>query len=257
MSTTKLHQVIAIADGRKTRAASVITKFHHIFGKEGDSAVFKGLSRTYKPFDADSNDKQPSETKLVQDAVVTAIRPVLEEQGSMLDVILSQDAGNAKAKADIKVDGKTVYADVPVTTLLFLEKRLLDVQTLITKLPILDPAESWKWDANRNCYATDVTKSLRTKKTPRAFEKAPATEKHPAQVELLHEDIPVGEWSSIKFSGALPANIKAELETNITKLLEAVKIARVEANGTDISFADGFGKTLLGYVFSPLDAAQK
>ena len=31
-----------------------------------------------------------------------------------------------------------------------------------------------------------------------------ATEKHPAQVETYTEDIKVGEWTMVKFSGAIP-----------------------------------------------------
>jgi hypothetical protein len=34
--------------------------------------------------------------------------------------------------------------------------------------------------------------------------KAEATEKHPAQVEVYHEDVVVGQWKTVKFSGALP-----------------------------------------------------
>ncbi len=35
--------------------------------------------------------------------------------------------------------------------------------------------------------------------------KAEATDKHPAQAELYCEDMPIGYWTTVKFSGALPA----------------------------------------------------
>ena len=47
--------------------------------------------------------------------------------------------------------------------------------------------------------------TLRTKKVPRNHVKAEATEKHPAQVEVYYEDVAVGYWTTVKFSGALPA----------------------------------------------------
>lgn len=48
---------------------------------------------------------------------------------------------------------------------------------------------------------------------PRNHVKAEATDKHPAQVEVYHEDVPVGYWTTVKFSGALPARRVNELQS--------------------------------------------
>jgi hypothetical protein len=82
-----------------------------------------------------------------------------------------------------------------VTTLLFLEKQLNDLASLIGKMPTLDPAETWHFDEGQDAWASAVLETHRTKKVPQAFIKAPATDKHPAQVEVILTDEVVGYWS--------------------------------------------------------------
>jgi len=75
-------------------------------------------------------------------------------------------------------------------------------------------------------YATVPTQTVRTKKIPKNWVKAEATDKHPAQVEIFHEDVIVGTWTTIKFSGAVPSMRVNELLTRVDRLVEAVKFAR-------------------------------
>jgi hypothetical protein len=77
--------------------------------------------------------------------------------------------------------------------------------------------------------------TIKTKKIPRNHVKAEATEKHPAQVEVYYEDVVVGTWRTIKFSGALPASRVNELLNRVEKLQEAVKFAREEANNLEVT----------------------
>ena len=128
------------------------------------------------------------------------------------------------------MDGTVLASDIPVTYLLFLEKQLADLQTFVTKLPVLDAAETWSYDEATDAYATPPTQTTRSKKVPRNHVKAEATEKHPAQVEMYFEDVLVGYWTTVKFSGALPQARVNELRARVIKLSEAVKIAREQAN---------------------------
>jgi hypothetical protein len=69
------------------------------------------------------------------------------------------------------------------------------------------------------------------------------------QVEVYYEDVPVGYWSTTKFSGALPARRVHELTTRVERLQAAVKFAREEANSmavTDQRVGDAFFGYLLG-----------
>ncbi|HEY4384716.1 MAG TPA: hypothetical protein VGN34_09610, partial [Ktedonobacteraceae bacterium] len=152
-------------------------------------------------------------------------------------------------KADVVVDGTTLLSQVPATYLLFLEKQLVDLHTFIKKLPVLDASELWTFDPSADCWATEPIQTTKTKKIPRNHVKAEATEKHPAQVEVYYEDVVVGNWRTIKFSGALPSQRVNELLNRIEKLQEAVKFAREEANGLETT-EHKVGAKILGYLFS-------
>ena len=79
--------------------------------------------------------------------------------------------------------------------------------------------------------------------------KAVATEHHPAQVEVYYEDVVVGYWRTVKFSGALPAQRINTLLKRIESLQEAVKFAREEANSIDVD-EQKVGKKVFSYLFA-------
>jgi hypothetical protein len=81
------------------------------------------------------------------------------------------------------------------------------LHTFVTKLPVLDASESSVFDAGADCWATEPAQTAKTKKIPRNHVKAEATEKHPAQVEVYYDDVVVGTWRTVKFSGALPTTM--------------------------------------------------
>lgn len=160
----------------------------------------------------------------------------------------TKDWTNCVAHADIVVDGQTVASEVPVTYLLFLEKQLVDLHTFVKKLPVLDAAESWVRDESTDSWRTESVRTIRTKKVPRNHVKAEATDKHPAQVEVYYEDVAVGYWTTVKFSGALPAKRVNEILDRVVKLQTAVKFAREEANNTD-AVDRRIGAAVFGYLF--------
>ena len=89
---------------------------------------------------------------------------------------------------------------------------------------------------------------MKTKKVPRNHVKAEATEQHPAQVEVYYEDVVVGYWRTVKFSGSLPARRVNELLERVERLQQAVKFAREEANNTEVS-DQKIGEKVLQYLF--------
>jgi hypothetical protein len=96
---------------------------------------------------------------------------------------------------------------------------------------------------------TEAVQTVRTKKIPRNHVKAEATEHHPAQVEVYYEDVPVGYWRTVKFSGAMPARRVNEILERVEKLQQAVKFAREEANSVEIE-DQRIGETVFYYLFS-------
>lgn len=241
-----LSKIVAVEKAVKSSAYKNFTKLHQQLQK---AALLAGISRTYKPKD-DDGDLLPSEQTRVQLRAVDAIKETQEELTRLFDVVATKDWGNLEAKADIVVDGETLMEGVPVTYLLFLEKQLSDLKTFVEKLPVLDPSEVWHWDENQACYATEPVDTHRTKKIPRVLVKYEATEEHPAQTEVWHEDVVVGYWRSIKYSGALPAQRIKRLMERIEKLSDAVKYAREDANSHEIEDVK-VGAKVLRWIFAP------
>lgn len=224
----KLNQIIAIEKGVKSETTRKVTDLH----RESQKAqLTEGRSRTYKPLD-DEGFAYPGETQKVQLTTGTSIASLKEALGRLFDVTLTKDSANQDALADIRVGTEIILPDVPVTYLLFLEKQLTDIKTFVGKLPVLDPAENWTFSDAHGHYVSDPVLSAKTKKVPRNHVKAEATERHPAQVEMYTEDVPEGKWTTVKFSGAMPATRKTEILGRITQLQEAVKFAREQANET-------------------------
>jgi hypothetical protein len=176
------------------------------------------------------------------------LRKTADTLTRLFDVTATKDFANCAATADVSVDGTVLLADVPVTYLLFLEKQLTDLHTFVKKLPVLDAAESWVQDASSDSWKTEPVQTYRTKRVPRNHVKAEATEKHPAQVEVYYEDVTIGYWTTVKFSGALPARRVNELLDRVEKVQQAVKFAREEANGTEVEDRR-VGDAVFGYLF--------
>lgn len=242
--TAKLNQIIALQVGKKTTAKEALTSIYHQMQKP---ELMTGISRTYKPRDEDG-EQLPPESKRVQVNAMGLIKQVAPKVIDMLDVTATQDAANTIAKANVVVDGKVVLPDVPVTTLLFLEKQLMDLHTLIEKLPVLDPSEQWTYNDSQDCWASDPSSTIRSKKVPRPFVKYEATEHHPAQVDVVNEDVSVGTWTTVKYSGAVQASERNEMFERVRELQDAVKVAREEANSIVIKSVK-IGEQLLKFVF--------
>ncbi len=239
----KLNQIIAVEKSVKARAHANLTEAYQQLQKP---ALLAGISRTYRPKD-EEGERLPPESTRVQVQAETMLRGAAAALTELFDVTLTKDAANCEARADVVVDGVVLVPKAPVTYLLFLEKQLVDLTTFLRKLPLLDPSESWHPDPSQDCYATEAVETLRTKKVPRNHVKAEATEKHPAQVEVYYEDITVGYWRTVKFSGALPARRVAELTERVEKLQRAVKFAREEANGHAVT-QHHVGEALFAYL---------
>lgn len=228
---TKLNQIVAIEKGEKNKAREALTVAHR---KSQQESLFLGLSRTYLPKD-EEGEQLPPELQNVQLTWQDAIRELESALTRMLDVSATKDWANCTARAHVKVGTQVVLEEVPVTYLLFLEKQLVDVRTFISKIPTLDPAQTWRFDENKAIYVTEAAQTTRTKKVLKNHIKYEATEEHPAQVETYTEDVVVGTWDRVLFSGAIPAAKKKQLMGRINDLIEGVKFAREEANDVEIT----------------------
>ncbi|MGA5418749.1 hypothetical protein [Streptomyces lavendulocolor] len=244
MATTKLNQIIAVEKGVKAKAQQDLAAAHHGLQKP---ALLAGIARTYQPKD-EEGEQLPPESTLVQVKAEDVLRDTAKTLTRLFDVTATKDWANCTARADVAVDGRVLVSQAPVAYLLFLEKQLTDIAGFLRKLPVLDAAESWSQDPSTDAWKTEPVRTVRTKKVPRNHVKAEATDKHPAQVEVYYEDIPVGYWTTVKFSGALPARRVNELLERVDKLQQAVKFAREEANSAEVT-DQRVGDAVFGYLF--------
>jgi len=240
----KLNQVIAVEKRVKSEANAVLTKAYHESAK---APLLAGVSRTYQPKD-DDGDVFPPESTKVQLRVDALLEQVGEALTGFYDLTLTKDVGNTVAKATVNVGDVVIAEGVPVTYLLFLEKQLLDLSTFIAKLPVLDPADTWAYNIEADAYATPAVKTVKTKKIPRNHELAPATDRHPAQVQVFTEDVVIGYWSTVKFSGAIPLQQLNGLKEKVGLLLDAVKRAREEANTVTVT-EQKIGERIFDYLY--------
>lgn len=241
---TKLNQIIAIEKGVKSRVYGDVTELH----KESQKAEpYTGLAKTYRKKDEEGEDFPP-EHKRVRMVATDVLRRLGQLETELFDVEATKEWSNTRARADVTVDGRVLVRDAPVTYLLFLEKQASDLRAFVDKMPVLDDAEEWTQDPNSGMYRSARVTTHRTKKTPRVIVKYEATKEHPAQTELVHEDVVVGYWDTVKHSGALPAPRKAVLLERIDKLMRAVKQAREQANDLEVERLE-VGATVFGWLF--------
>lgn len=241
----KLCQVVAIEKGMRKEIYERVTKVYHALAKPD---LLSGFSKTYQPRQEDG-DSLPPESKKVQLTVPDALAEIARELTRLMDITLVKDIANTTANADVVVDGVTLVKDAPVPYLLFLEKQLQDIHTVISKLPVLDPSKDWRESSASSQFQTEPVLTVRTKKVMRNHVKAEATEKHPAQVEVYNEDIPVGDWSLVNFSGCVPETRVRTLANRVEKLMAVVKMAREDANSHEV-FDAKCGENVFNYLFA-------
>lgn len=244
----KLHESLAVNSNLEGQAYKCVgelkdtfTKRHHLFGQKlitfqpnGEGAVV-------------STEEQSEMESTVGKELVWASDFIV----ALLNSDHQINEANTKARADIVLDdGQVFLKGLPATSLLELEKRIKWIQELITAVPTLDPAKGFKPDAAKGpgiFVAREVTKT-RTAKMEKPIVLYDATKEHPAQTQLISQDVPTGtirvqEWSSM----VTPAQ-KSEMLSRCEKLQRAVKAARSRANDTDVDTSNRIGKLIIGFV---------
>lgn len=248
MANLKLNQIIAVEKGAKERTHKQYTALYQSLSK---TEPMLGISRTYQPLN-DDGEALPPESKYVQvkcQDVTDEIQVLLTD---LFDVTYTKEVGNTKAKGTVKVDGKEVLKDVPVTYLIFLEKQLTDLRTVVGALPKLDPADKWTWDDIQGFFKSEPIRTARTKKVTE-FVVVPGSgvpEKGvKPDVKDVTNDVLAGYWTTVKYSACVEPSRVDELVERVDTLLRAVKYAREEANMAEVEHLK-IGKTVMDWVFA-------
>lgn len=248
----KLNQVLAIEKGIKTRVYAEITVLHSATKKPG---LFSGHRKAYEPKE-EGGETHPAEEQRVQfNATFTPGSDVLlrvtNSMTQLFDVVGTKDWTNCTARADVIVGGKTLVTGAPATYLLFLVKQIADLTTFMQSVPELDPGVTWSAvpDQATGLYTTAPTQTQRTTKVQRPVTLYEATKEHPAQTQLVTQDVIVGVWDTTKFSGCIAPVRKRQILARLEELDHAVKFALQQANAIDAEDKK-LGKILLDFLFA-------
>lgn len=253
----KMHELLATYEDQKGQATKTRTDLTSTFSNK--SHLFRKKVVTFK-----SNQEGVVAVTESQSDIQTTLKKELEWVSGFLaksmDVGYQIDIGNTQAKADLVVEdssGKVTLEvkNLPATSLLQLEKHLLQVRELALSIPTLDPAQGFELDkaSEKGVWkAREVTKN-RTKKVKKVLMLAPATDKHPAQVQPYDDDEVIGTLLEQEWSALTTPALKSEVLNRCDTLIQAVKKARSRANSIELDVTGSkIGKQLLDYVFQPL-----
>jgi hypothetical protein len=241
---TKLHHILAVERRVKTESQEQRT---HALRQLQSPALFEGQTKTYKPLDNEGDPLPPVDDK-VQFRVKDVLRDLIDSWVEKIDTIGEKHEGNTVARASVKIGDEVILADVPSTQLLFLEKELDDLRTIVMAAPVLSSDVRWTFNSSLGLHESPEMVSNRNAKTVKAVTLAPATDKHPAQVQPVNVDTVIGQYTQVRFSGQLTPVERRQLLDRIKILQAAVKQARETANTVETD-AVHHGKLILDFVF--------
>jgi hypothetical protein len=236
MSKNVLHALLAVEPDLVQGAQNLVAETISTFSKKGDH--FDGLQKVYKPFSDDASTEQiPPEVKEVVTTVKEKIDFTKEFVIKALDATLSKEETNSSggAVAKLEIEGKD-FGTFSATSFLALERNLLRLREMYKAIPTLDPTTKWDTEtqSGRNLYVSPQEVRFRSVRQQKPITLAPATDKHPAQVQIFQEDVQVGKYETVYFSGKISVKEKSEYLGRLDNLILAVKRAKEEANRAEV-----------------------
>lgn len=246
----KLHEILAVEGGLSATAQKVAQETIATFGKRAEH--FTAGTKDVEYFDSADASLNTTEHKSMSDTVLGKLRYFTGSQVKWLDALLQKEATNQHAKADIEINGVVIAKEVPTIVLLRLEHYLAEARNVFAAMPTLQPGPTWEKDFTQNkdgeVYRSVYPKvTFRTKKTVKAVVLAPATDKHPAQVQAISEDVPVAKISDVEWSSMLSPAEKSDMLERFDTLHRAVKKARMRANNQEVTRAH-IGRAVFDYL---------
>lgn len=244
---TQLHTIVARQRGVATRTRDELTA---LYRKVQHPPTFMGDTHHFESIrDEDDVPSEPAETTLPPMTAARILQRVEKLLTEAWDIAATRDRSNMDAKADIVVGSQTLVEDVPLTTLLSLEKQLVDMRTVFSAMPVRDPSKPWVFDADQGFARTPETRKPRTRKITKGAVLFEGSERHPPQVHAYSHDEITGYNVKVEFSGAITAQDKEGLIDRINTLIDAVKAARTVANQSEVTDFKP-AANLLEYIFA-------
>jgi hypothetical protein len=253
-----LYELLAVEQEKKANAERARSQALENF--RTSQAHFTGMRRTFKPFAVDETkgetggERLEAETHLVK-TVIEELEKTLATTVEAFDVSYQIDEANMRARADLVVDGVTIAEQLPATFLLQLEKRLREVRILFKDIPTFDPVRIWAPDPTADkaqVLRADPVVTLRKQRVRKYKVMYEATKEHPAQIDVVEVDDPVGEIRAYDWTGMISPGKKAALLQQIDELIEAVKTARARANSVEVDPSQKIASKIVQHLLKPL-----
>lgn len=247
---SKLHEFLAVDGNLKQQADKTRLELMNTFEKK--THLFAEKTVSYKPYG--ENEQTAVESQLdIQTTVPKELKWISEFLTKSLDVSYQVAEANTIARADVILeDGSILLSQIPATSLLELEKRAKELHDFVAAIPTLDPAKGFRLDADKGAdiFKAREDRKVRTKKMNKVLTLAPPTDKHPAQVQVVSEDVPVGDITTLEWSGLITTATKGDMLSRVEIMTRAVKKARSRANEVEIGKNDlKIGKPIIDFIF--------
>jgi hypothetical protein len=248
----KLHEVLAVEGDLRSTAGTVIKEAEGTFDKR--PAHFLQIETRTEHFAEGDRTRDSSEHKKIETTVADKLAYVGEMVRRYYDCYLQKESANQQARANVEVDGKAFLSDVPVVVLLGMEQRLKELRDMYEKIPTLQPGPTWVPEPS---MGVGVYRSQHddvrfvTKKTKEPVIMYPATDKHPAQVQVLDTDVPIARRITTNWSGMLSVYDKSMLLDRIDTLIQAFKRARMRANEVEAPSRE-MGEKIFEFLHGPI-----
>lgn len=247
----KLHELLAVKDNLRSQAETCRNDLKGTFEKR--TQHFTERVTTYNP-KAENELPKTEESVAMQTTVSKELKWIQEKLVKAIDVNHQIEVSNCSATADVILDnGALLLTGMPSASLLQLQKRLMEIVDLVKAIPTLDPAKGFQPDKDKGAgiYRANETVRDRTHKEFKFVVMVPANDKHPAQVEKMNVDVPVGVLTTQEWSSLISVADKAEMLDRAEHLLRAVKKATARANEREVQIeGNRIGDRVLDYIFS-------
>jgi hypothetical protein len=245
----KLHEVLAVEPDLEGTFRKILKEAEVTFSKKAHH--FIGSVRRYEPFAEEAKDSESFEEPVNMDTTVTEkLAYMFEHVNRYFDVVAQKDATNQSAKADVIVDEKVLLKDVPVTTLLGLQKKIGLIREVLVHVPTLNPGIEWTKTPEKGegvWSRKNPESQFKTSKTFKSQILVEATKEFPAQIEKWQEDVNIGRYTKEEWCGMMTPAQKSEMLGRCDALLRGVKEARQRANATEVT-PMSIGKVMTDFI---------
>ena len=227
----KLHELLAVEKGVLGEASHITQETIKTFKDKKN--LFEGQIRTFEPFEDLDDDKIsynfPDENVPIITSVKDKLNYFFKSFADSANAIISKEETNLKATATVEIGGKEVT--LGATTLLSIEKMLNStMKKVLESIPTTTVTQQWKWSEEDQMYKSAEHQTIKMKKIAKPLVRYEATKEHPAQVDMVTEDVPLGKWHTTFISKEFSQKEASEILSRLSELTRKVTKARIRAN---------------------------